>query len=251
MMEQIGIFSTISRRKMKKKQLALESALEKSDFSDTLAEHPAVQWISQNGRSLLWLLLGLIALFLIGYRLLGTGGSKITSYFTADKEMSLFLAGGSEAKESLEKLSTILSNNPDLQPKYDGRIAQKLMDRGEISASWPFADRTLTRLSQEHLLRFYDYSTTTLLIEKEHFPEALEQALALQQKINENESALYAANLLRIAMLNQKLGNKSEELKTWRTLKQNLKQDSPVLSALSEGKLSLLDYIAFREKEFK
>lgn len=265
MMEQIRIFSTPSRNKMKKKNATLESALEKSDFSDTLAEHPAIQWISQNGRSLLWLILGLIALFLIGYRLMGgpsSGSAK--DYFAAEKEMDLFLTGSeAQTQESLDKLNKLLKSYPDLQAKYDGRIAQKLIDRGAISSALPFADRTLARLSKEHVPFYNDYSATTLLIEKEQYPEALEQAMALQAKMNEKQegekfgSGLYAANQLRLAMLNQKLGKKSEELKSWQTLKQILTQGASglsfeqVLQALNEGKLSLLDYIAFREKELK
>lgn len=244
---------------MKKTHTALETALEKSDLSDTLAEHPAVQWISQNGRSLLWLILGLIAVFLIGYRLMGGPSSgSARDYFSAEKEMHLFLTGSdAEAKESLDKLSKILNSYPDLQAKYDGRIAQKLIDRGAVSAALPFAERTLARLSKEHLPLYGDYSATTLLIEKEQYPEALEQAMALQAKMNVKQeklgSGLFAANLLRIAMLNQQLGKKSEELKSWQTLKQTLSASAfaQVVQALSEGRLSILDYVAFREKELK
>lgn len=246
---------------MKKKLETLESALEKSDLSDTFAEHPIVQWISQNGRSLLWLLLGLVALFLIGYRLLGGyGSSSAKDYIAVDREMGIFLAaersesGAAQAKESLDKLTLLLNKHPDLRAKYEGQIAQELIVRGDSAAALPLAERTLARVSKEHIPLYSAYSATTLLIEKGSYPEALGQANALQSKVSEKEdSGLFTANLLRIAMLNQKLGNKNEELKTWQTLKETLKQGDhdQVVTALSEGRVSLLDYIAFREKELK
>ncbi|MCE5317403.1 MAG: hypothetical protein LLG04_08570 [Parachlamydia sp.] len=246
---------------MKKKNETLESVLDKSDLSDTFAEHPIVQWISQNGRSLLWLLLGLVALFLIGYRLLsGYGGSGAKDYFAVDKELGTFLTanrsetGAAQAKESLEKLTRLLNNHPDLRAKYEGLIAQELIVRGDATAALPLAERTLARVSKEHIPLYSDYSATTLLIEKGSYPEALNQATALQAKLNEKDSSgLFAANLLRIAMLNQKLGKKEDELKAWQTLNVNLtKEDNDqVVRALSEGRLSILDYIAFREKELK
>lgn len=246
---------------MKKKLETIESALEKSDLSDSFAEHPIVQWISQNGRSLLYALLGLVALFLIGYRLMGGQGSNSAKdYLSVEREMGIFLAaersetGAAQAKDSLDKLTRLLNKYPDLRAKYEGLIAQQLIVRGDVAAAIPLAERTLARISQEHIPLYSQYSQTTLLIEKGSDAEALEQATALQAKVNEKDaSGLFAANLLRMAMLNQKLGKKNDELKTWQILKETLTQsdNDQLVRALSEGRISILDYIAFREKELK
>lgn len=230
-----------------KKLNVIESAMEKSDLSDSFAENPLVQWISHNGRTLLWLILTLIALSLLGYRLIGgSAGGSAKDYLVAENEMRLFLKSD-KSEESLLKLTQLLKSHPELQAKYDGEIAQTLMSRGDAAAALPFAERTLKRLSKEPTPFYREYAATAMAIANKQYPEALAQAQELQTKIQKTDSALYAANLLRIATLQQRLGQKSEELKSWQQLKL-LKRES-FMQKIAEGDLTLLDYIAFREKE--
>lgn len=236
----------------KNKHSTLEAALEKSDLSDSFAENPIVQWISENGRNILWFLLVLLTLSILAYRFLSTPGGSISEYFAADREFNLFLTsersetGANQAQESLNKLTKILKRHPELHAKYDGRIAQALIVRGDYQAALPFAERTLSRISDEHVPLYRNYASTTLLIEAQQYPQALEQATQLQATLNE-KSALYAANLLRIATLNQKMGHNKEELQAWQLLKKTLTE--PMAEAWQEGNISMLDYIAYREKE--
>jgi hypothetical protein len=76
---------------------------------------------------------------------------------------------------------------------------------------------------------------------------------------------LFALNLLRIAILQQQLGDRPGELQTWREWKRyaglekgdsNSLKVSPVafryaIQQLAIGSVSLPDYIAHREKELK
>ena len=246
---------------------------ETNSLSDFLAESPIIQWISDNGRNLLWILLAFLASALLLYKIFGGSSTKTESdYFKAEGEFSVFenSADPKAQNEALSKLSALLTRYPDLQPKYDGLVAQTLLNRNEVKEALPFANRTLSRTGKDHLPFYADYAHATLSISQEKYDDALKQAQTLKEKMishakengDEKEfgDALYLFNLLRIAMLNQQLGNKEEELRAWQEFKQSAVQRQGegyfvqsdlfenVIKKLQEGKASLLNYIEAREK---
>jgi|LakMenE01Jun11ns_1017448.scaffolds.fasta_scaffold9915940_1 hypothetical protein len=249
---------------------------EESHFSDYLAENPTVQWISQNGKMLLWIFLALLAAILLLYRLIW-GGSQSTEndYLAANRDFSTFETASDPKTqaEALDQLIGLLKRHPNLQSKFDGLAAQTLLNRDAVTQAIPFAERTLTRVRLNHLPFYHDYASTTLLISEKKYAEALKQAQALQSKLIEGSKekaeskefgdVLYVFNLLRVAMLQQQLGNKTEELKTWNEFKQAAVLNNEkgyfvqpdlfetILNQLQDGKSSIMNYIEAREKLLK
>jgi len=260
--------------KMKKSHSNQHISLDNTGFSDTFADHPLVQWISENGRLLMWILGALIILVFFLYRTLGASSSNAEGdYLYAEKEFIIFQNSVNSKEDTktrqaaLDNLTAVLKKHPEIQAKYDGPIAQALINVGDIKEATVFADRTLARTSIENLPLYTDYAKTTLNISNHHYEEAFKQALNLKQQmldaaapaVNKADQKafgdfLYAFNLLRIAMLSQQIGDKGHELAAWQEL-QSLNPKTESLEAIKqvfqEGKTSLQDYIQTREKTLK
>ena len=197
--------------------------IETQDFSSMLAENRYIEWISQNGKILLYLFLGLIFLSILAYRLLaGSGSRSEADYLNAAHNMVLLqrqiAAGESEtAQETLKRLTAIIHHHPELHAQYDGAIAQLLINQGLNEEAKSFALPTLDRLSQDGLPYYIDYAANTLLIGDKKFSESLEKAKELKDKILNSASSkdfsniLFVINLLRIGMLQQQLNQPEDE----------------------------------------
>lgn len=267
---------------MKKNEYATKIDKHLSQFDE---ESPLVQWLSQNGLNALIALIALIAVVLLGYRLFYGGSSQQEmEYFNAENDFQLFNqgkiadTGTASNDEAFTKLQKILKSLPELNAKYDGLIAQTFLNREEISQAEPYANSTLVRIHDNHLPFYAEYAETTLLISQQKYQDALTKANGLKLKMLENAKIsenqhqdrtfgdiLFAFNLLRIAMLEQQMGTKKDELKTWQEFKQFAKwngEPSPstlispkafqtLLEHFQEGKVTLLNYIEAREKILK
>jgi hypothetical protein len=242
---------------------------------DILLEHVdegyVMQWFSQHAQKVLYTLAAgfilLIALLVWNAR----GASKAErDYIEAPREFQSFSANDNNG--ALDQLNTILSRRPDLRAKYDALIAQQLINRSEIASALPFANSALERVGKDHLPNYVDYAGISLLVAEEKYTEALEKATALkQQMLNESAktrlegkeysfgSALFAYNLLRIAMLQQQSGQFNEELTAWKEWQSFMKADPSVQqfaidsralitieNGINEGNIALKDYIDSR-----
>lgn len=177
-------------------------------------------------------------------------------YLNAEKFFTNFAAKGADAEASqsdLNQLQQILSRYPNLHAKYDGQLAQILIDRSQITEALPFAKLALERTHAENAPYYSKYSQTTLVIGEKKYEQALEQARMLQNELTAEKVAddevLLAFNLLRIAMLQQQLGLKAEERATWLDLQQRSSKSKAFASQLEhlhEGKMTLSEYIAAR-----
>lgn len=261
---------------MNKQQHQPSHSIETSPLMESLAENPLIHWVSNNGRALAWILLGVLALAILAYRLLG-GSSGITGeeYFQAEGQYQAFQTSvdPKTQKDALDKLAALLRKHPDLQSKYDGLIAQTLLVRGDYQQALPFAERTLERTGKDRLNFYNDYANTTLLIADKKYAEALKAAESLKQQLataareqpdrQDYGDMLYAFNLLRLAILQQALGAKAEELKAWQEFKQaavtgkdkvyvvNPQAFDQMVQQLGDGNVSLINYIESREKILK
>ena len=238
------------------------------DFSESLAEHPFVQWFSQNGRTLLWAFLGAIFIFLIYYRF--TGGEKATEseYIQAENDFRALSKETSPepAKEEVYKrLASLLEKHPELQAKYDGPLAQILLNHHDLPLAKEPANRTFARIESNHLEFQENYARTSFLIGEKNYAEALSQALQLKEQLLAEKNPadfgkmLYLFNLLRIAIMNQLLGHQAEEYLAWQAFKESPLQKAGVdpqtfnkmITQLGDGKDSLLNYIEARERVLK
>lgn len=240
-------------------------------LSDQLADHPVIQWISQNGRQLFYLLLGLIACALLYAKFANRSGGSAADYTAAETAYNKFIQDKDpEArKAAFEQLSNLLKTHPELLPKYEGGMAQTLLLRGNLPLATEYAQGIIARTEVDHLEPFNEYSKTSLLIVGQKWDEALKQAQDLKAQLEKTPiqdadskefgQTLYLFNLIRIAMLQQTLKQNGEEMKTWQAFKEMpVSKNTPypidpaiyeqVVSQLGEGEANLLSYIDSRLK---
>lgn len=138
---------------------------------------------------------------------------------------------------------------PQLKERYQPILAQKLIEGGKGAEVLDMASYLIGVAKKETPLHAA-YAETTLLIEQGKYQVSLERAVALKTKIaseyeiarfTENPSLggalLYAYNLLRIASLQQELGNRPGEKAAWSELEGFLGSDSQsfLVRSLSQG----------------
>lgn len=245
---------------MKKSPPAIDSSL------PIWEENPALHWLTQNGKILLYALLALAIAGVIAYRLFSSHqAQQEADYWSAEKDLRQLTApitadsDKGEDQAALARLNAAVNSHPQLQTKYDAPIAQALLNQGDLDQALPYAKRALARTEAENQPFYSDYAQTTLLIAQNQHQEALEHATALQAKMREQQAqesdkrqfgdTLFALNLLRIGMLQQKLGLAKEELNTWQEWKKLAQTATFELpnTLFKEGNVSLVDYINARE----
>lgn len=237
----------------KKKLSVLESEL---TVGSSWEESPLVLWLTQNGLTLLWMLLGIAVTCILLFRFfLGESENIEKQYTQAEVYFSQVIdpsISSDMADESLAKLNALLQQSPELQVKYDGPLAQALILRKDPEKASLYLERALKRTHKDHSPFYADFARTSLLIAQENYEEALSSSQKLQQKIAEIpfDQTLQAINLLRIGSLQQKLGLKNEEHETWNSWLQSF-QNWENLQYFQEGKVSLIDYIKARIEETK
>lgn len=171
----------------------------------------------------------------------------------------------------LTQLEKIVKKHPELQAQYDAPVGQNLLAAIAPNEATPFIERSLNRTKN---LYYEDYSKDSLKISQGKYDEALQGALTLKEKMLsdsqyweklEDNSALFAFNLMRIAILSQQTGNKEEELSAWQEIKSyaGMSQNDPqgekvghagfkqLFSHFSVQETTLLDYIKAREEDLR
>lgn len=184
-------------------------------------------------------------------------GPTALSYAKAEAAFSQWQDSPLEEDLYLSMKDTI-QEVPALEKKYEAVIAQKLMSTDKINEALLMANRSIERV--RHDVPFHTaYGQTSLLIEQGSFQQALENAVALKEKMGESHltdpkpgALLYAHNLLRIACLQQELANRPGEKAAWEELESFL-QTNPAVSDLlmpsfSEKQVTLVQYIDARKK---
>ncbi len=271
---------------MKKTQkLEVLPSVERQSWSDRLDENPFLEWMTSNGKTLLYIVIGLILLTIIVLRfILNSHTASETDFMQADKEYLLFANPVKEGQDpttqakALNSLLAIIAQHPELHAKYDGLLAEILLTRGESSQATEYASLAIGRTTDENQPFYTNYAQTTLVIADGKYDQALNEAKALKdlmatqgQKLQNTpdkiqvSTLLYSLNLLRIGMLQQQLGLKEEELATWNEWKNLARQsregslpsylDGQLFMAfdhlLTEGNASFAQYIDIREKALK
>lgn len=261
----------------------LSNGILKKTLFNLLDENDLVEWLSKNGKSVFYLLIGLAALFFLIYTMSArhsNGDEK--DYLQASKEFILFNQGNqagslSSPQEAEKQLNALLAKHPELHAVYDGPIAQILLDRHDVDQAKPYIEATFRRTQSDQLPFYSDFATTSLMISEQHYKPALDRAQNLQKKmvsqlqdLSSDErsfgESLFAFNLLRIAMLQQQLGDRQGEMQAWQEWKSYAGMDKGdklvsskinpqifhfLIQKLAIGNISLLDYIAYREKILK
>lgn len=253
--------------------------LSKWSFFDNINEEKVAGWLTAYGKNISYLIAGFLVFLACVYFIGGSFQARPEKeYLQAAYDFNTFLRVNPTensvlSEEAYLRLKEIMSKHPELHAAYDAPLAQTFLNRGEPIEARPYADAALLRTHSDHLEYYADYASTTLLIAEQQFQEALNSAKALQTKMTDVLTAesnrktrsfgdvLFAFNLLRIAILQQELGDKAGELESWRQWKQyaglgketsTAKVDAAafrlVIQQLAVGAVSLPDYISYREK---
>ncbi len=175
----------------------------------------------------------------------------------------------------LQTLKGVLKKRPELMPSYEGVIVQKFLAHDHLEEAKKNAENLLKRVGK-HSSHYTQFSKATLSISEKKYEKALKKAYQLKESMvadkafwsqptNQYGSTLFAFNLVRIAMLNQKLGNIEDELLAWKELKNyarwdqgesgslplelNEKAINQTLEHFGASSLSLKDYIKHRERK--
>ena len=157
-----------------------------------------------------------------------------------------------------------LQKMPQLKEKYEPILVQKFIEGGRGGEVLDLAAKAIALAKTETPLHAA-YAETTLLIEQEQYQLSLERAVALKTKMAseggvihllENPAfggaVLYGYNLVRIAFLQQELGNGPGEKAAWEELETFLsligeEMAQPLSRGLEEKGFSLTDYIRERK----
>lgn len=221
-------------------------------FMDThWTDHPAVEWISNNKQTLLWIVLGLFAALILSYRfLMNRNINAEANFFRAQAEFVKFQDTNDAG--SLSTLESIMKDHPELHQKYDGALAQTLLVEKQVTQAETFAQATFKRTANDSITLYHDYAATSLLIGNKNYQEALNHAQTLNAKLLEGtekpQGTLYLFNLIRLGLLNQELGLAKEEKQIWGNLTNSLQQSDSdeVIHLFRIGQATLNEFIAER-----
>lgn len=230
---------------------------------EELMENSLVEWLSTYKKFIIGGALVLLAVLILAYRWISTQTLKDErDFFSAQIDFNRFQEKALKADEqgsfanSLNQLSTLMQRHPELQAKYDGPVAQTLIVVQQAEQARPFAERLFERTKDEPVHLFRQYADTSLLISAGQYQEALSQAQALKQVMDQQTNdlqadTLYIFNLIRLATLHQQLGQTQEEWQAWENLERyskNLDALVTVYQLFREGDFSLNKYIEERKK---
>ena len=133
------------------------SSFNSQDFLEEWLEHPAIEWISANRKTLLWSLFSLFAVLILAYRVLAWQNTRSEEdYFRANFLFQEIQNSSSKNDKTapLQELAAIMQRRPELQAKYDGSLAQMLIIENSPSQAIEFAKPTFKRVRPDRLYPF-------------------------------------------------------------------------------------------------
>jgi hypothetical protein len=223
-------------------------------------DHPAVDWISNNKQTILWIIVGLFAVLILSYRILMNHNLNAEAdFFRAQTDFAKFQDAAQNSNDqlsqagSLSNLESLMKSHPELHQKFDGPLAQTLLIEGQIPPAEAYAQATFKRTANDSISLYHDFAATSLVIGKKDYQQALTQAQNLNAKIKADDkhqqNVLYFFNLVRLALLNQQLNMAKDEKLSWENLKNGqLNLDSKVFNLFKIGQATLNEYIEMRMK---
>lgn len=204
------------------------------DWMEKLQTHPFFHWSVENWR---WYLYGFLLFAItsaLGLSLSTRSSTKAESnYLLADNYLQILQKNipdetlNPSLESTLAKLEKITQEYPELQPKYEGIIAQFLLLQKEEQKASLFSKKILKRVQTDELPIYSRFTEITLLTSQGNYQEALSQSQALHKELldsfqspphsksDSSTALLFAYNLLRIAMLNKQTEHKEGEIKAW------------------------------------
>lgn len=207
----------------------------------------------------------LFAMAVVAIRFLPNKGKKMEEYAKANASFNSWNNSHEFSEILLSDLTQAIKLHPELANKYNTSIYQKFVALGKGK---DISEEALQEINRTSFMGHYytHFSKNTLEIADQNYQEALEMALNLKARMQEDQTfmsngyeggVLYAFNLIRIANLQQKLGQVSLERDAWKEVKVYLFEENNNWQPKDEfvdftnhfvnKKVSLIDYIQARE----
>lgn len=203
---------------------------------DEWMDTPFVEKVIENKGPILAGIGAVIALLVLSYVFISqkTAGNE-QDYFLAERDFNQFVQKDG-TQEELDRLQAMMRLHPELQARYDGAIAQTLLIRNEAAQAQPFATSLFKRTASDHMEAYRAFGEATLLIASGNNAEAYTRTKQLQQKLEASpgKETLYLFNLIRLATLQQLLGNTQEERVTWGELQSYLGSHPEALALIAQ-----------------
>jgi len=117
----------------------------------------------------------------------------------------------------------LVSQQKTLVPYYSTQIMHQLIESGENKKAIDFCQKNLVLSNDDPYTRF---SQGTIQILQHRYKEALAGAYSLQTSLKKENALLNIYNLLRIAVLEKKLGNPSKAKQSFSAVKKTLETTS-------------------------
>jgi hypothetical protein len=207
---------------------------------------------------ILFSFLGVLIFVFLFYRLMPKVFKSDENFFYQTEQSYLNWKNSSDDL-SRKEFDSLLSKNQSLLPKYQGKSVQAFIEKKEINKAISESKNVIDRIETESPFHI-KFSQITLLISQNMFAKALEGSYSLKELIknkdqNKDYSILGLYNLLRIALLENKLKSYQKELICWEELENLIQKDklttsNSLANILSDQKKSnLMDYISFRKEK--
>lgn len=203
---------------------------------DEWMDTPFVEKVIENKGPILAGIGAVIALLVLSYVFISqkTAGNE-QDYFFAERDFNQFVQKDG-TQEELDRLQAMMRLHPELHARYDGAIAQTLLIRNEVAQAQPFATSLFNRTASDQMEVYRSFGEATLMIAAGNNAEAYAHTKQLQQTLEASpgKETLYLFNLIRLATLQQLLGNTQDERVTWGELQAYLGSHPEALTLLSQ-----------------
>lgn len=217
-----------------------------------------VLWLQENSQKIYWTLaVALVPFILIFYFSSQNRKSAWENYLQAHFIYQKWAQNPTGETESFQKLEKLLNRHPELCEKFGMLIAEKCVALNQGALAGQFAENALNQM-KDKIPYHHLFTQTSIVIAEEKYEEALNNAVALKEKMeqegaDQNDSLLFSFNLVRIASLEKVLGLSQRELQSLKAIKAWLENEkctpdakSALLKVFSENNITLVDYVDYR-----
>ncbi len=213
------------------------------------------EWIQKYGAVLAYAFLGIVVALVIVFQFARRNEKQtFADYMKAERTYQQFV--GSDLQNNpaaFQTLVSLMEEHSDLRQKYEGKVAQALIAKGEGELAAPYLENMVARSKKEGFASFTAFTEATRLINEGELDAAYKQSLELQSDLKA-EDELYAFNLLRLATLEGKLGLWKQELQHWEEILEAAEQHRTIQSMLAhvqEGQVNLTHYVQERVNKLR
>jgi predicted negative regulator of RcsB-dependent stress response len=244
---------------------SLPASAEQPEIDSTLLAR-FESWVHHNGRSFLVTLAIVGLLLVIGFRYsAGLQRSTEQSYLQAALTLEALDGRAEVSPETIDEAQGLLAAHPEMGPTFEGLLAHSFQKQGRFVEAAAYGAAVLQRVEGDLPRAHTDFAQATWLLAEGSYEKALALSVGLEERFatypdwSEGAESLRTANLIRIGMLQQHLGNAVDELAAWDRVEEWLtlaKDATPasqraifsLIATFREGSIGMKEYIAERKE---